>query len=251
MVGLCPGVDVKAGCIPNIGTPHVLPSLSCMLTKMYGHGAMPHDNHIPHFNCFTKICLIAFAALKTVLQPGCWEVLKLDHPHHTTFLHMARPSTSWTFAIKLRSCCQLQGILACIMLQWPWVECKSISWPSHQGFLRPETACVCYLSLVVMISLLKISKRNLHGSSRFPFVLCHVQNPKWTQTPASTMCIMTCSAAIQHFKKESLRRSERTKTTLSGMLSAQLFCLVFFFFLLLLLLLLLLLPLLLFLLLLL
>lgn len=84
-----------------------------------------------------------------------------------------------------------------------------------------------------MISQLKISKRNLHGSSRFPFVLCHVENPKWTQTPASTMCIMTCSAAIQHFKKESLRRSERTKTTLSGMLSmlsAQLFLFFSFFF---------------------
>ena len=86
MVGLCPGVDVKAGCIPNIGTPHVLPSLSCMLTKMYGHGAMPHDTTTFHISIASpKICLIAFAALKTVLQPGCWEVLKLDHPHHTTF----------------------------------------------------------------------------------------------------------------------------------------------------------------------
>ena len=69
--------------------------------------------------------------------------------------------------------------------------------PSHPGFLWAQTACVCYLSsrLVakcrkigcddITISVLKISKRNIksksiftHGTSKFPYILCHVENPK-------------------------------------------------------------------------
>lgn len=48
--------------------------------------AMHHDNHIPHFIASLKLphCLKAALHGPMVLQPGCWEVLKLDHPHHTT-----------------------------------------------------------------------------------------------------------------------------------------------------------------------